>query len=672
MLSTQRQRVKSLTITEQASLTIVKQLISTSVSCITYIRGLFPEDNYELHEYSDVALKMLKRDFSEENNRILNVVCFLHILEYGVFEAIEKQYLRTLEIGILRDPQHHPDNIIESYRFNVQYPQLNAQSGTATTAVELEMSGRGGVHSATTPIGETAAAATPMTVAQVKRQTIQMIRTLILTLQTLSDLPDACFLTMEVDYYDDRTPEDYEPRFFESSTHQSRLFFAEPVKFKATVGKVSSNYHEMQLTVSSLAEETTSSQPHPNEQPPQRSRASQNSAAEEGTNSKEGDLECRLRDTVLRSPPPTVRRDSATDLSDAKSCTKESNSSLVEETPLSQSGRPMRRATQITKTPAYTPPSQPRHQATAQKKSPRPKKAAAARPGKAESPTAADDDQAEVMASATAAPEKNTDNQQDGTDDDGESNAVIDCDDAALVQCDKCSSWSHVVCHGYYHAKDERLREVEFECHRCNERMREEDQEALRRLAMFRTVISVVWQKEDAMCTDYVLLSELRIDARNYSARLVEEGIASWRVPPAKAHLRPRRYAFSVVKDSNAKTVIRRFFTQDLRVALDANAVTTVSQQSDATQTQPAASQASTQSQPTQPLLQSQAAPPPPPPPPPSTPKKTTPLRQATGTATSTGARQGRKRTQDTEAVSSMDKQLKRPKTSRVQAIAVL
>ncbi|XP_068065298.1 HORMA domain-containing protein 2 isoform X3 [Anomalospiza imberbis] len=48
--------------TEQQSLVLVKRLLAISVSCITYMRGLFPESSYGTRYLDDLCLKILRED----------------------------------------------------------------------------------------------------------------------------------------------------------------------------------------------------------------------------------------------------------------------------------------------------------------------------------------------------------------------------------------------------------------------------------------------------------------------------------------------------------------------------------------------------------------------------------------------------------------------------------
>ncbi|CAM2103402.1 unnamed protein product [Caretta caretta] len=50
--------------TDQQSMVLVKRLLAISVSCITYLRGLFPESSYGTRYLDDLCLKILREDKS--------------------------------------------------------------------------------------------------------------------------------------------------------------------------------------------------------------------------------------------------------------------------------------------------------------------------------------------------------------------------------------------------------------------------------------------------------------------------------------------------------------------------------------------------------------------------------------------------------------------------------
>uniref|UniRef100_A0A7M4EHR1 HORMA domain-containing protein n=1 Tax=Crocodylus porosus TaxID=8502 RepID=A0A7M4EHR1_CROPO len=61
--------------TEQQSMVLVKRLLAISVSCITYLRGLFPESAYGTRYLDDLCLKILREDKSLSNNETKTRLC---------------------------------------------------------------------------------------------------------------------------------------------------------------------------------------------------------------------------------------------------------------------------------------------------------------------------------------------------------------------------------------------------------------------------------------------------------------------------------------------------------------------------------------------------------------------------------------------------------------------
>uniref|UniRef100_A0A8B9GMP4 HORMA domain-containing protein 1 n=1 Tax=Amazona collaria TaxID=241587 RepID=A0A8B9GMP4_9PSIT len=68
MATAQKQRNSSAVVfptkiaTEQQSLMLVKRLLAVAVSCITYLRGIFPESAYRTRYMDDVSVKILRED----------------------------------------------------------------------------------------------------------------------------------------------------------------------------------------------------------------------------------------------------------------------------------------------------------------------------------------------------------------------------------------------------------------------------------------------------------------------------------------------------------------------------------------------------------------------------------------------------------------------------------
>uniref|UniRef100_A0A2K5QXK6 HORMA domain-containing protein 1 n=1 Tax=Cebus imitator TaxID=2715852 RepID=A0A2K5QXK6_CEBIM len=85
--------------TEHQSLVLVKRLLAVSVSCITYLRGIFPECAYGTRYLDDLCVKILREDKNCPGSTQL-VKWML-----GCYDALQKKYVYTNP----EDPQTPPD-----------------------------------------------------------------------------------------------------------------------------------------------------------------------------------------------------------------------------------------------------------------------------------------------------------------------------------------------------------------------------------------------------------------------------------------------------------------------------------------------------------------------------------------------------------------------------------
>ncbi|NXW04285.1 HORM2 protein, partial [Fregetta grallaria] len=194
----------SKTATEQQSVVLVKRLLAISVSCITYMRGLFPESSYGTRYLDDLCLKILREDKSCLGS--LQIVRWIQ----GCFDALERQYTVT-----------------ELYQFKFKYkkevPQMDIISN--------QMNFVNGVCR-----------------EDVKHASRLLIRKLYLLMQNLGPLPNDITLTMKLLYYNDVTPKDYQPPGFkEDGSPGDLLFDGDPVNLR--VGSVSTGFHLMKVRV---------------------------------------------------------------------------------------------------------------------------------------------------------------------------------------------------------------------------------------------------------------------------------------------------------------------------------------------------------------------------------------------------------------------------------------
>ncbi|KAF9177030.1 DNA binding protein [Haplosporangium sp. Z 767] len=263
-------------LTQQQSLAITKKLIRTSLGSIAYLRSFFPEESFEDSREGDVRVKVLKKGHSVEADRVIQW------FEGGIYDALEKQYLKTIVFGVYLDPDQ-PEELVERYTFHLAYGQghvslqletsdVKSNSTSIVTAdtlaglpvlTELPLesnalteSTRGQERSSTKttspllPVREHERK--PMNVIDIKRTLEAMIRQLIMYTQTLQALPANKHLTVRLFYYD-YTPDDYEPPFFtEASDDPKDQLRLESESMSLRIGKLDTTYHSLHMLIEAV------------------------------------------------------------------------------------------------------------------------------------------------------------------------------------------------------------------------------------------------------------------------------------------------------------------------------------------------------------------------------------------------------------------------------------
>uniref|UniRef100_S4RWH6 HORMA domain-containing protein n=1 Tax=Petromyzon marinus TaxID=7757 RepID=S4RWH6_PETMA len=84
-------------------------------------------------------------------------------------------------------------------------------------------------------------------IEETKRATILLIRKLFVLMQHLDEMPEDVSLTMKLFYYDEVTPEDYQPPGFRASSTDPLNFQGDPATLR--VGHVASTFHSMKLRI---------------------------------------------------------------------------------------------------------------------------------------------------------------------------------------------------------------------------------------------------------------------------------------------------------------------------------------------------------------------------------------------------------------------------------------
>ncbi|XP_054075855.1 HORMA domain-containing protein 2 [Rissa tridactyla] len=234
--------------TEQQSVVLVKRLLAISVSCITYMRGLFPESSYGTRYLDDLCLKILREDKSCLGS--LQIVKWIQ----GCFDALEKQYLHVAVLAIYTNPKE-PETVTELYQFKFKYkkevPQMDIIRTASCFQMKLFQMNFGGIPcngpspSESNQMNFVNGACSEEDIKQASRL---LIRKLYLLMQNLGPLPNDITLTMKLLYYNDVTPNDYQPPGFKEDGSPGDLFFdGEPVNLR--VGSVSTGFHLMKVRV---------------------------------------------------------------------------------------------------------------------------------------------------------------------------------------------------------------------------------------------------------------------------------------------------------------------------------------------------------------------------------------------------------------------------------------
>jgi len=201
----------------EQSLKFVQKLLAVGVSSVAYLRNTFPEEAFKPGKaLGKVPIRMLK-----STNPIKEAGCLAAYI-LSAMEAIGQKFLRELHLII-----HHDGNlntVLEVYTFRITYPE----DGNVLLEVGVERDGSREVRQ-----------------ANIKKDTVSLLQSLLDHTQGLPPLPDNCFITVDLTYYDEKVPVDYQPEGFK----ESAIFQMPSGANKVECGSVSTNYHALAVQV---------------------------------------------------------------------------------------------------------------------------------------------------------------------------------------------------------------------------------------------------------------------------------------------------------------------------------------------------------------------------------------------------------------------------------------
>ncbi|GMH35357.1 hypothetical protein BSKO_03225 [Bryopsis sp. KO-2023] len=235
----QEQVQREVGVSQQESLELVRCLLRVSINHLSYLRGLFPEENFKgvsMKNLEGMHMKMLVASSSEEAKRLTEWV------ENGVYHALKKGYLKTVLFGICNDEEGL--DLIEEYIFSFSY----SSNG------EVEMGLVADMKNKRTDLFQNKKRKKPVEMSQLKYQVCRLMRHLVSICQTLDKVPEERFLFMKLMYHD-HTPDDYEPPHFVPYPAEKKGRFKHK-PFTMHVGSVKTDNHEVSLNVKTMLDYT--------------------------------------------------------------------------------------------------------------------------------------------------------------------------------------------------------------------------------------------------------------------------------------------------------------------------------------------------------------------------------------------------------------------------------
>ncbi|KMT07473.1 hypothetical protein BVRB_6g150910 [Beta vulgaris subsp. vulgaris] len=229
------QKVKEAEITEQESLLLTRNLLRIAIFNISFIRGLFPEKYFNDKNVPALEMKIKKlMPLDAESRRLIDW------MEKGVYDALQKKYLRTLLFSICEAVD---GPVIEEYAFSFSYPNGDSEE----VCMNFNRTGnkkQGGTFKCNST--------NEVTPNQMKSSACKMIRTLVQLMRTLDKMPEERTILMKLLYFDDVTPADYEPPYFRGCTNEDarNLWKRNPLRME--VGNVNSKHFVLALKVKSV------------------------------------------------------------------------------------------------------------------------------------------------------------------------------------------------------------------------------------------------------------------------------------------------------------------------------------------------------------------------------------------------------------------------------------
>lgn len=184
-------------INSKQSQALVKDLVSISLNCITFLRNIFGDENYVDRRFICSETPEMKSSFVKTKHLVRGISkeadLFKNWIECGVNNALSLQYLLALQFGIYID-ENEPEKLSETYIFKFDYNNENISFGIND--------------------GENCE---PLPELTAREKVQQLIKRLIVLTQTFGPLPEKKHITVRL-LFNEKCPRDYQPSFFKDAS----------------------------------------------------------------------------------------------------------------------------------------------------------------------------------------------------------------------------------------------------------------------------------------------------------------------------------------------------------------------------------------------------------------------------------------------------------------------
>lgn len=184
-------------ISTKQSQALVKDLVSISLNCITFLRNIFGDDNYVDRKFICTENPNIKSGFVKTKHLVEGISkeadMFKNWIDCGVHNAISLQYLLALQFGIYID-ENQPEKLSETYIFKFDYNNGNISFGI-NDEDKCE----------------------PLLELTAREKVQQLIKRLIVLTQTFGPLPEKKHISVRL-LFNEKCPRDYQPSFFKDAS----------------------------------------------------------------------------------------------------------------------------------------------------------------------------------------------------------------------------------------------------------------------------------------------------------------------------------------------------------------------------------------------------------------------------------------------------------------------